>query len=79
MKHKDKDVGEMGTSATRAKAKYNSKTYTRASILFKKDDDLLFTLKRNAKRHGMSFNEYAKLLLIAGLNTLIANGDETVD
>ena len=69
----------MGTSATRAKAKYNSKTYTRVSICFRKDDDLLFKLKRNAKKHELSLSEYIKTLVTIGLNDLISYGEETID
>lgn len=69
----------MGTSATRAKAKYNRKAYTRVSILFRKDDDLPSKLKRNAKKHGLSFNEYTKMLITIGLNQLISYGEETID
>ena len=51
----------MGSSATKAKNKYASKTYDRIALLVKKGDRE--KIKTHAESKGMSLNAYINMLI----------------
>ena len=51
----------MGSSATKAKNKYASKTYDRIALLVKKGDRE--KIKAHAESKGMSLNAYINMLI----------------
>lgn len=63
----------MGTSATKAKEKYNSKTYDRLAIRVKTGQADI--IKEHAERNGMSLNSYINKLIADDMGEELKQGD----